>query len=86
MGLVEGPVSPEVSVSHANAQLAPRGRLALAQCVVDDGWSLRRAAERFQVSVPTAQRWSGRYRTALENGEADRCAGHRSPRRPADPA
>ena len=47
---------------HANALLTPRGRLELARCVVDDGWTLRRAAERFQVSVPTAQRWARRYR------------------------
>ena len=38
------------------------GRLQLAQCVVDQHWSLRRAAERFQVSVPTAVRWAERYR------------------------
>jgi transposase InsO family protein len=49
-------------VSHRNAPLSPLGRLRLAQAVVDDGWSLRRAAERFQVSVPTASRWAGRYR------------------------
>jgi transposase InsO family protein len=47
---------------HANATLTPKGRLLLAQCVVDDGWSLRRAAERFQVSVQTAARWAARYR------------------------
>jgi transposase InsO family protein len=70
-------------VSHANAQLAPRGRLALAQCVVDDGWSLRRAAERFQVSVPTAQRWSGRYRAALETGGDVRAAMQDRSSRPA---
>jgi transposase InsO family protein len=57
-------------MSHANARLAPRGRLALAQCVVDDGWSLRRAAERFQVSVPTAQRWAGRYRDRDQSSPA----------------
>ncbi|MFI5490605.1 IS481 family transposase, partial [Micromonospora echinaurantiaca] len=34
---------------HANAPLTERGRLRLASCVVDDGWPLRRAAERFQV-------------------------------------
>ncbi len=49
-------------MSHRNAPLSPLGRLRLAQCVVDDGWSLRRAAERFQVSVPTASRWAARYR------------------------
>ena len=47
---------------HRNAPLSELGRLRLARCVVDDGWSLRRAAERFQVSVPTASRWAGRYR------------------------
>lgn len=47
---------------HANAKLTPRGRLALARCVVDDGWALRRAAERFQVSHGCAQRWAERYR------------------------
>jgi transposase InsO family protein len=52
----------EVLVVHANALLTPRGRLELAQCVVDDCWPLRRAAERFQVSVPTAARWAKRYR------------------------
>ena len=59
-------------MSHPNAFLAPRGRLQLAKCVVDDGWPLRRAAERFQVSVPTAARWAGRYREHGENGMEDR--------------
>ena len=47
---------------HANAPLTELGRLRLARCVVEDGWPLRRAAERFQVSVSTAARWAGRYR------------------------
>ncbi|AOT02552.1 IS481 family transposase [Arthrobacter sp. U41] len=59
-------------MSHPNAFLAPRGRLQLAKCVVDDGWPLRRAAERFQVSVPTAARWAGRYREHGEDGMEDR--------------
>ena len=49
-------------MSHRNSPLSPLGRLRLAQAVVDEGWSLRRAAERFQVSVPTAARWAERYR------------------------
>lgn len=69
-------------MSHANASLAPAGRLRLARCVVDDGWSLRRAAERFQVSVPTAQRWAARYRDLGEAGMQDRSSRPtRSPRR-----
>ncbi|GAA5228685.1 hypothetical protein GCM10025778_32240 [Paeniglutamicibacter antarcticus] len=59
----------EVFVSHSNAILAPKGRLLLlAQCVVDDAWPLRRAAERFQVSVTTASRWASRYREHGESG------------------
>ncbi|MFV0371047.1 MAG: IS481 family transposase, partial [Azonexus sp.] len=50
---------------HANAPLTPAGRLRLACCVVDDGWSLRRAAERFQVAPATAKRWADRYRAGL---------------------
>jgi transposase len=49
-------------MSHRNAPLTERGRLRLARCVVEDGWPMRRAAERFQVSPATAVRWAGRYR------------------------
>ena len=59
-------------MSHPNAFLAPKGRLQLAKCIVDDGWPLRRAAERFQVSVPTAARWAGRYREHGADGMGDR--------------
>jgi transposase len=49
---------------------------------VEDGWSLRRAAERFQVSPTTAQRWAGRYRQVGPAGMVDRPSRpHRSPRR-----
>src|ERR1700761_3271018 len=73
---------PEVFVSHANAKLAPRGRLELARCVVDEGWPLRRAAERFQVSPTTAQRWAERYRQFGEAGMSDPSSRpHPSPRR-----
>ena len=69
-------------MSHANACLTPRGRLKLARCVVEDGWSLRRAAERFQVSVPTAKRWADRYRQLGEAGMVDRSSRpHRCPNR-----
>lgn len=48
-------------MSHANAPLTPTGRLRLPRCVAKDGWPLRRAAERFGVSVTTARRWAERY-------------------------
>ena len=69
-------------MSHANAVLTPKGRLRLARCIVEGGWPLRRAAERFQVSVTTAARWAGRYRELGENGMADRpCRPVSSPQR-----
>jgi transposase-like protein len=82
-GLLKVPThTTEVFVSHANASLSATGRLRLARCVVEDGWSLRRAAERFQVSVPTAQRWAARYRHQGEAGMSDRSSRPtRSPRR-----
>lgn len=67
-------------MSHRNAPLSETGRLRLARCVVEDGWSLRRAAERFQVAVTTAQRWACRYRQFGPAGMADRSSRpHRSP-------
>ena len=59
-------------MSHRNAPLTPTGRLRLARCVVDDGWPLRRAADRFGVSVTTAQRWAGRYRQHGQAGMLER--------------
>ncbi|GAA1071576.1 hypothetical protein GCM10009642_01050 [Nocardiopsis metallicus] len=58
--------------THANARLTPAGRLALARCVVEDGWTLRRAAERFQTSVSTTRPWADRYRTHGQAGMGDR--------------
>ncbi|CAL9629606.1 hypothetical protein SUDANB43_06019 [Streptomyces sp. enrichment culture] len=68
-------------MSHRNAQLTPTGRLRLARCVVDDGWPLRRAAERFQVSHTTVTRWAGCYRQMDTAGMHDRSSRpHHSPR------
>ncbi|WP_236243991.1 IS481 family transposase [Streptomyces sp. CC210A] len=67
---------------HRNAPLTETGRLRLARCVVEDGWPLRRAAERFQVSPTTAKRWADRYRRLGEAGMNDRSSRpHTSPRR-----
>ncbi|MFD3941164.1 IS481 family transposase, partial [Streptomyces sp. NPDC058611] len=67
---------------HRNAPLTETGRLRLARCVVVDGWPLRRAAERFQVSPTTAQRWADRYLDHGEAGMNDRSSRpHHSPRR-----
>jgi transposase InsO family protein len=69
-------------MSHRNAPLTETGRLRLARCVVEDGWPVRRAAERFQVSHTTAARWAARYRQLGPAGMADRSSRpHHSPGR-----
>jgi hypothetical protein len=58
----------------------------VARAVVDQGWPVARAAERFQVSRPTAQRWASRYRDQGPAGMADRSSRpHHSPRRTPAP-
>ncbi|OBC19210.1 IS481 family transposase [Gordonia sp. w5E2] len=69
-------------MTHRNAFLAERGRLSLAQCVVESGWTLRRAAERFNCSPATAKKWADRYRQAGAAGMTDRSSRpHRSANR-----
>src|SRR4051812_38039654 len=55
-------VKTEVFVTHANAPFTPAGRLRLARLIVEGGWPIRRAAERFQCSPATASKWAARYR------------------------
>jgi transposase len=67
---------------HRNAPLSETGRLRLARCVVHERWPLRRAPDRFQVSVSTAKRWADRYRDHGPDGMADRSSRpHTSPHR-----
>ncbi|WP_426566167.1 IS481 family transposase [Angustibacter sp. McL0619] len=49
-------------MTHANAPLTPEGRRRLAVLIVEQGWTVRRAAERLQVSPATAAKWARRYR------------------------
>jgi transposase-like protein len=68
-------------VAHANAALTPRARLRLARLIVEQGWPVARAAERFQVSWPTARRWAQRYREQGPAGMRDRSSRpHHCPR------
>jgi transposase InsO family protein len=76
----------EVFVSHANAALTPRARLRLARLVVDQGWPIARAAERYDVSWPTAKRWADRYRRLGPDGMNDASSRpHHSPTRTPAP-
>jgi hypothetical protein len=73
-------------VPHRNAPLSELGRLRLARVIVDQGWPVARAAERFQVSRPTAHRWAQRYRDLGPAGMADRSSRpHHCPRRTPAP-
>jgi transposase InsO family protein len=73
-------------VVHRNAPLTETGRLRLARCIVDHGWPVARAAERFQVARTTATRWAVRYRELGPAGMADRSSRpRRSPRRTPQP-
>jgi transposase InsO family protein len=54
--------------------------------IVEDGWTVSYAAAVFNVSWPTAKRWSDRYRLAGEAGMHDRSSRpHRCPRRTPAP-
>ena len=65
---------------HANAALSWSGRRELARRVVDQGWTLRAAAEAAGVSVRCARKWTGRYRDG-DRRLADRSS---APRRVAN--
>jgi len=57
---------------HANAALSLKGRRQLAVRVVEEDWSLTKAAAAAEVSERTARKWVGRYRAQGEAGLNDR--------------
>jgi transposase InsO family protein/transposase len=59
-------------ILHANAALSLNRRRLLCRRVVDDRWTLTKAAEAAEVSVRCASKWVGRYRTDGELGLLDR--------------
>jgi len=59
-------------VLHANAALSVKRRLLLYQRVVEHNWTLTKAAEAAEVSVPTARKWARRHRAEGEPGLLDR--------------
>jgi transposase InsO family protein/transposase len=56
---------------HANAALSLNRRRLLCQRVVDERWTLTKAAEAAEVSVRCARKWAGRYRSDGELGLLD---------------
>jgi hypothetical protein len=57
---------------HANAALSLNKRRDLCRRVVDDRWTLKRAAQAAEVSERCARKWVGRYRVDGEPGLLDR--------------
>jgi transposase InsO family protein len=69
---------------HANAALSLKRRQLLVSRVVEEGWSLTKAAEAAEVSEPTARKWAQRFRAEGEAGLLDRpsaanCVHNRTP-------
>jgi transposase len=57
---------------HANAALSLNQRRRLVGRVLEEGWSLAKAAEAAEVSDRTAAKWVARYRADGEAGLLDR--------------
>jgi transposase InsO family protein len=65
-------------MAHVNAALTPKHRLRLAQLIVEQGWTPARAADFFNVSWRTADKWADRYRAEGPAGMNDRSSARRS--------
>ena len=66
---------------HRNARTTPVTRRALAQRVLQDGWTYAETAEAFGVSAPTVRKWVQRHRAEGVAGLEDRSSRpRRSPR------
>jgi transposase InsO family protein len=63
---------------HGNAALSLNKRRLLCRRVVDDAWTVTKAAEAAEVSVRCARKWVGRYRLEGELGLLDRSSAPRS--------
>jgi len=57
---------------HANAALSLNRRRLLCRRVLEERWTVTKAAEAAEVSVRCARKWVGRYRTEGELGLLDR--------------
>jgi transposase InsO family protein len=70
---------------HANAALSLNQRRRMVRRVVDQGWSLTKAAEAAEVSERTCSKWVGRYLAEGDAGLLDRpSAPHSIPHRTAE--
>jgi transposase InsO family protein len=71
---------------HPNAVLTPTGRERMVACVLDDGWTVEAAADRYQVDAKTVRKWRDRFLTEGPDGLLDRSSRpHHSPNRTPEP-
>ena len=71
---------PHARQQHPNAVLTPTGRRRMVACVVEDGWSVEAAAERFQIDAKTVRKWRDRFLAEGVDGLLDRTSRpHRTP-------
>jgi len=69
---------------HANAALSLNKRRQLCERVVEERWTVTKAAEAAEVSVRCARKWVGRYRAEGETGLYLSSAPHRIPHRTSE--
>lgn len=63
---------PKARTQHPNASLTPLGRRKMVRLVIDDGWTIEAAADKFQVDAKTVTKWRDRFLDEGENGLYDR--------------
>lgn len=68
----------QVRTLHPNAALTPKIRRRMVGCVMEQGWSVAAAAERFQVDPKTVRKRRDRYRAEGRVGLPDRSSQPRS--------
>ncbi len=59
---------PHVRTLHPNASLTPLGRRKMVRLVIDHGWTIEAAADKFQVDAKTVTKRRDRFLTEGETG------------------
>ncbi|AXR74263.1 transposase [Auritidibacter sp. NML130574] len=60
---------------HRRSPLTPEGRRRIVALVIEDGWSQRRVAERFQVCPAAVSKWVKRHREGHGLNDRSSCCG-----------
>jgi len=62
---------------HGNARTCPKSRKLLVERILEEGWSLRQAAQAAGISQRTAAKWLARFKVEGETGLLDRSSAPR---------